>query len=67
MADVGFALSGALPLDGARALELLEDVVDAGYAPVLSTEVCATSALSITAALAARRPGVPLGTGIGSG
>lgn len=64
MADVGFALSGALPLDGARALELLEQVVDAGYAPVLSTEVCATSALSLTAALAARRPGVPLGTGI---
>jgi len=64
MAEVGFALSGALPLDGARALHLLEEVVDAGYAPVLSTEVCATSALSLTAALAARRPGVPLGTGI---
>ncbi len=64
MADVGFALSGALPLDGARALALLEEVVDAGYAPVLSTEVCATNALVLTAALAARRPGVPLGTGI---
>ena len=64
MAEVGFALSGALPLDGARALNLLEEVIDAGYAPVLSTEVCATSALGLTAALAARRPGVPLGTGI---
>lgn len=61
---MGFALSGALPLDGARAVQLLEEVIDAGYAPVLSTEVCATSALSLTAALAARRPGVPLGTGI---
>ena len=64
MAGVGFALSGALPLDGARAVEVLEEVIDAGYAPVLSTEVCATSALALTAALAARRPGVPLGTGI---
>ncbi|MBA3411105.1 MAG: LLM class flavin-dependent oxidoreductase [Geodermatophilaceae bacterium] len=64
MAGVGFALSGALPLDGTRAVDLLEDVIDAGYAPVLSTEVCATSALGLTAALAARRPGVPLGTGI---
>jgi alkanesulfonate monooxygenase SsuD/methylene tetrahydromethanopterin reductase-like flavin-dependent oxidoreductase (luciferase family) len=64
MAGRGFALSGALPLDGGRAIELLEEVVDAGYAPVLSTEVCGTSALALTAALAARRPGVPLGTGI---
>lgn len=64
MAEVGFALSGALPLDGAQALHLLEEVIDAGYAPVLATEVCATSALSVTAALAARRPGVSLGTGI---
>ncbi len=64
MADIGLALSGALPLDGARALQLLEEVVDAGYAPVLSTEVCTTSALSLTAALAARRPGISLGTGI---
>ncbi len=64
MAGVGFALSGALPLDGARAVELLEEVIDAGYAPILSTEVCGTSALALTAALAARRPGVPLGTGI---
>jgi len=64
MTGRGFALSGALPLDGARAIELLEEVVDAGYAPVLSTEVCGTSALALTAALAARRPGVPLGTGI---
>jgi len=64
VAEVGFALSGALPLDGARAVHLLEEVIDAGYAPVLSTEVCATSALSLTAVLAARRPGVPLGTGI---
>ncbi len=64
MAEFGLALSGALPLDAARALHLLEEVVDAGYAPVLSTEVCTTSALSLTAALAARRPGVQLGTGI---
>lgn len=64
MAGVGFALSGALPLDGARAVDLLDDVIDAGYAPVLATEVCGTSALALTAALAARRPGVPLGTGI---
>lgn len=64
MAEIGFALSGALPLDAARAVQLLEEVIDAGYAPVLSTEVCTTSALGLTAALAARRPGVPLGTGI---
>lgn len=64
MAELGFALSGGLPLDGARALQLLEEVIDAGYAPVLSTEVSATSALALTAGLAARRPGVPLGTGI---
>ncbi|MDQ4039791.1 MAG: LLM class flavin-dependent oxidoreductase [Actinomycetota bacterium] len=64
MAEVGFALSGALPLDGASAVHLLAEVIDAGYAPILSTEVCATSALGLTAALAARRPGVPLGTGI---
>lgn len=64
MEGVGFALSGAMPLDGAGAVALLEEVIDEGYAPVLSTEVCATSALALTAALAARRPGVPLGTGI---
>ena len=64
MAEIGFALSGALALDGARGVHLLEEVIDAGYAPVLSTEVCASSALGLTAALAARRPGVPLGTGI---
>ena len=64
MAQIGFALSGALPVDGARAVQLLEEVIDAGYAPVLSAEVCTTSALGLTAALAARRPGVALGTGI---
>ncbi len=35
MSGAGF-LSGALPLDGARALTLLEEVIDAGYSPVLS-------------------------------
>lgn len=64
MAEMGFALSGALPLDAAQAIALLENVIDAGYGPVLSTEVCATSALALTAALAARRPGIELGTGI---
>lgn len=64
MAEVGFALSGGLPLGGGRALDLLTEVADAGYAPILSTEVSATSALALSAALAARRPGVSLGTGI---
>jgi alkanesulfonate monooxygenase SsuD/methylene tetrahydromethanopterin reductase-like flavin-dependent oxidoreductase (luciferase family) len=62
--SVGFALPGALALDGGRALRLLERVVDAGFAPVMMTEVCGLSGPSLAAALAARRPGTRLGTSI---
>jgi alkanesulfonate monooxygenase SsuD/methylene tetrahydromethanopterin reductase-like flavin-dependent oxidoreductase (luciferase family) len=62
--DVGFALPGALALDAGTALDLLERVVDAGFAPVMFTEVCGLAAPTMAAAVAARRPGVPLGTSI---
>jgi alkanesulfonate monooxygenase SsuD/methylene tetrahydromethanopterin reductase-like flavin-dependent oxidoreductase (luciferase family) len=60
--EIGFALPGAVALDAGRALELLEVAADAGFDPVLSTEVCGVSATSIAAALGARRPGVRTGT-----
>jgi alkanesulfonate monooxygenase SsuD/methylene tetrahydromethanopterin reductase-like flavin-dependent oxidoreductase (luciferase family) len=62
--DMGFALPGALAVDAGAALALLERVVDAGFGPVMFTEVCGMAAPSLAAALAARRPGVPLGTSI---
>jgi alkanesulfonate monooxygenase SsuD/methylene tetrahydromethanopterin reductase-like flavin-dependent oxidoreductase (luciferase family) len=62
--NVGFALPGALALDGGQALQLLEQAVDAGFAPVMLTEVCGLSGPSLAAALAARRPGTRLGTSI---
>jgi alkanesulfonate monooxygenase SsuD/methylene tetrahydromethanopterin reductase-like flavin-dependent oxidoreductase (luciferase family) len=62
--SVGFALPGVLRLDGGTALELLEQVVDAGFDPVLFTEVCGFHAPALAAALAARRPGRVLGTAI---
>jgi alkanesulfonate monooxygenase SsuD/methylene tetrahydromethanopterin reductase-like flavin-dependent oxidoreductase (luciferase family) len=63
-ADVGFALPGVLRITAAEALGLLEEVADAGFDPVLGTEVCGFHAPAMAAALAARRPGVRLGTSI---
>lgn len=61
---VGFALPGVLAITAAEALGLLEEVVDAGFDPVLGTEVCGFHAPAMTAALAATRPGTRLGTSI---
>lgn len=63
-AAVGFALPGVLRIDAGTALGVLERVADAGFDPVMSTEVCGFHAPALTAALAARRPGVRLGTSI---
>lgn len=62
--DVGFALPGVLRVDAAAALRLLERVADAGFDPVMFTEVCGFHAPAMASALAARRPGVRLGTAI---
>ncbi|HEX6257753.1 MAG TPA: LLM class flavin-dependent oxidoreductase [Euzebyales bacterium] len=62
--SVGFALPGVLRLDAGTALGLLEHVVDAGFDPVLFTEVCGFHAPALASALAARRPGHRLGTAI---
>jgi alkanesulfonate monooxygenase SsuD/methylene tetrahydromethanopterin reductase-like flavin-dependent oxidoreductase (luciferase family) len=63
-AGAGFALSGGLAIGAHAALDLLADAADLGFDPVLVTEVNGRSALALSAALAARRPGVRLGTGI---
>jgi alkanesulfonate monooxygenase SsuD/methylene tetrahydromethanopterin reductase-like flavin-dependent oxidoreductase (luciferase family) len=61
---VGFALPGVLRIDASTALDLLAVVVDAGFDPVMFTEVCGFHAPALASALAARRPGVRLGTSI---
>lgn len=61
---VGFALPGVLRITAGDALGLLERVVDAGFDPVLCTEVCGFNAAGLATALAARRPGVAVGTAI---
>jgi alkanesulfonate monooxygenase SsuD/methylene tetrahydromethanopterin reductase-like flavin-dependent oxidoreductase (luciferase family) len=63
-AGAGFALSGGLAIDARAALDLLAGAADEGFDPVLVTEVNARSGLALSAALAARRPGVRAGTGI---
>jgi alkanesulfonate monooxygenase SsuD/methylene tetrahydromethanopterin reductase-like flavin-dependent oxidoreductase (luciferase family) len=63
-AGAGFALSGGLAIDAGGAVDLLADAAGLGFDPVLVTEVNGRSALGLCAALAARRPGVRLGTGI---
>ena len=63
-AQVGFALPGVLRIDAATALDLLVLVTDAGFDPVMFTEVCGFHAPALASALAARRPGVRLGTSI---
>lgn len=63
-ARTGFALPGVLRITSDAALGLLEQAVDAGFDPVLLTEVCGFHAPSLASALAARRPGVRLGTAI---
>ncbi|HSJ45928.1 MAG TPA: LLM class flavin-dependent oxidoreductase [Euzebyales bacterium] len=63
-AGIGFALPGVLRVDAAAALGLLERTVDAGFDPVMFTEVCGFHAPALASALAARRPGVRLGTAI---
>lgn len=63
-AGVGFALPGVLRIDASAALELLVVVADAGFDPVMFTEVCGFNAPALASALAARRPGVRLGTAI---
>lgn len=64
MSVVGFALPGVLRITAAEALGLLEEVADAGFDPVLGTEVCGFHAPAMAAALAATRPGLRLGTAI---
>ena len=61
---VGFALPGVLRIDAAAALALLERIADAGFDPVMFTEVCGFHAPALASALAARRAGVRLGTAI---
>ena len=61
---LGFALSGAWGLDAATQTALGVAAVDAGLGPLFVTEVSGASAASVTAAIAARRPGQVLGTGI---
>lgn len=61
---VGFALPGVLRIDASAALELLVLVADAGFDPVMFTEVCGYDAPALASALGARRPGVRLGTAI---
>lgn len=63
-AGVGFALPGVLRIDAYAALELLVLVADAGFDPVMFTEVCGYDAPALASALGARRPGVRLGTAI---
>lgn len=63
-AGAGLALSGGLAIDATVAVDLLAHAADLGFDPVLVTEVSGRSALALSAALAARRPGVRLGTGI---
>lgn len=64
MPTLGFALPGGLALPAPRALALLEEAVDGGVAPLFTTEVNGLDAFAIASALAARRPGVVLGTGV---
>jgi alkanesulfonate monooxygenase SsuD/methylene tetrahydromethanopterin reductase-like flavin-dependent oxidoreductase (luciferase family) len=61
---VGFALPGVLRIDAAAALGLLERVADAGFDPIMCTEVCGFHAPALAAALTARRPGVRMGSSI---
>lgn len=63
-APVGFALPGVLAIAAGAALGVLERVAEAAFEPILCTEVCGFSAPGLLAGLAARRPGVPLGTAI---
>lgn len=63
-ASTGFALPGVLTIDAAAGLRLMEQIADAGFDPVMLTEVSGFHAPAMAAALAARRPGVRLGTSI---
>lgn len=64
MSGVGVALPGGLALPAPAALDLLETAADAGVAPLVATEVNGLDAIALLAALAARRPGTELGTGV---
>lgn len=64
MSTIGIALPGGLALPARTALDLLEDAAAAGAAPLVATEVNGFDAVAVLAALAARRPGVALGTGV---
>jgi alkanesulfonate monooxygenase SsuD/methylene tetrahydromethanopterin reductase-like flavin-dependent oxidoreductase (luciferase family) len=64
MPPVGLALPGGLALPAHGALALLEEAADGGVAPLFTTEVNGLDALATVSALAARRPGVALGTGV---
>lgn len=57
-------MSGGLSLTAPAALRLLEAANAAGLSPLLATEVSGLSATDLTAAFAARNPGVTVGTGI---
>jgi alkanesulfonate monooxygenase SsuD/methylene tetrahydromethanopterin reductase-like flavin-dependent oxidoreductase (luciferase family) len=61
---VGFALPGGLPITVAGATDLLARADDAGFGPLLLTEVAGLDALVVAAAVASVRPGRTLGTGV---
>lgn len=61
---LGFAISGGVGLDASTETRLATAAVDAGLGPVFLTEVAGAAATSVAAAVAARRPGHVLGTGI---
>ncbi|MFA9430294.1 LLM class flavin-dependent oxidoreductase [Egicoccus sp. AB-alg2] len=62
--DTGFALPGGLAVPPRVAVELLGEAADALDGPVLATEVSGVEAFGLLAAVAARRPGTRLGTGV---
>ncbi|MBW3605539.1 MAG: LLM class flavin-dependent oxidoreductase [Actinobacteria bacterium] len=62
--SAGFALPGVLRIAADDALGLLEQMADVGFDPIMLTEVCGFHAPALAAALAARRPGIRLGTSI---
>lgn len=62
--ELGFVLRGGLPLPARRAAELMIEAADHGLAPLFVTEVSGLAAPTLTAAVAARRPTVALGTAV---
>lgn len=61
---LGFAMSGGVDLDARTCADIIVAAVDAGLEPAFATEVSGAAATVVLAAVAARRPGHVLGTGI---